>query len=182
MVDATLTTNIDWTLKYKYSINSKSFLKHINNNKDVGYIDSRNYIQVKYNRVIYLAHRIIWELFNPKLEDGEIIDHIDGNKLNNSIENLRVTTYSGNNRNRKLSSKNNVGITGIRYRSMNNGKNKYYIAMWSDKNDVQQSKYFSINTLGEEIALQNAIMLRKIMIEQRNIEGAGYTNLHIGNI
>lgn len=182
MVESTLTTNIDWSLKYRYDLNSKSFLKHIDNGRDAGYIDPRNYIQVKYNGVIYLAHRIIWELFNPKLENGEVIDHIDGNRLNNSIENLRVTTYSGNNRNRKLSCKNTIGVTGVRYRSMNDGKNQYYIAMWYDIDDIQQSKYFSINVLGKEIALQSAIELRQIMIQRRNTEGAGYTNLHIGNI
>lgn len=182
MVASRLTTEIDWALKYKYDITSKSFLKHIDNNKDTGYIDSRNYIQIKYDGVIYLAHRIIWELFNSKLKDGEIIDHIDGNRLNNAIENLRVTTYSGNNRNRQLSCKNTIGITGIKYRSMNNGANEYYIAYWSDINDIQQSKYFSITKLGKENALQLAIALRKEMILRRNQEGAGYTALHIGDI
>ena len=41
------------------------------------------------------------------------IDHIDGNKLNNKIENLRAATASQNRMNSSVSSRNQVGIKGV---------------------------------------------------------------------
>lgn len=41
-----------------------------------------------------------------------IIDHIDGNPLNNRIENLRVTDRSGNTRNRAINARNRTGYKG----------------------------------------------------------------------
>lgn len=38
----------------------------------------------------------VYECFNGEFEDDKIIDHIDNNKLNNSIENLQCITQSEN--------------------------------------------------------------------------------------
>ena len=43
-----------------------------------------------------LAHRVIWELLNGNIPKGLVIDHIDGNKSNNLIENLRLATHQEN--------------------------------------------------------------------------------------
>lgn len=61
----------------------------------------------------YLAHRIVWELHYGKIPDGMCIDHIDGNGLNNKIENLRVTTLSSNQRNTRIKRNNKTGIMGV---------------------------------------------------------------------
>ncbi|MDA7436471.1 HNH endonuclease [Synechococcus sp. AH-601-B19] len=45
-------------------------------------------------------HRIIWTIINGDIEEGMVIDHIDRDKCNNKIENLRCVTQSENNRNR----------------------------------------------------------------------------------
>jgi HNH endonuclease len=37
-------------------------------------------------------HRYIWEKYNGKIKDGYHVHHIDGNKDNNSIENLQLIT------------------------------------------------------------------------------------------
>lgn len=44
-------------------------------------------------------HRAVWEYYNGKIPDGLAIDHIDRNADNNQIENLRLVTYSENNKN-----------------------------------------------------------------------------------
>ena len=41
-------------------------------------------------------HRVVYEAFGGKIGEGREIDHIDGNKHNNDITNLRVLTRSQN--------------------------------------------------------------------------------------
>lgn len=65
------------------------------------------------NRKRYYTHRVVWELLNGPIPEGMCIDHIDGNGLNNRVENLRVTTLSMNQRNRKMVKTNRTGIHGV---------------------------------------------------------------------
>lgn len=48
-----------------------------------------------------MISRVIWELFNGDIPEGMIIDHKDGNTLNNKPSNLRLATPSQNCFNRK---------------------------------------------------------------------------------
>lgn len=65
----------------------------------------------------FLTHRVIWELVNGPIPKGMCIDHIDGNGLNNRLENLRVTTLSINQRNRGISRNNRTGTAGVFHHS-----------------------------------------------------------------
>lgn len=60
-----------------------------------------------------LASRVIWEMLRGSIPPGMCIDHIDGNKLNDRIENLRVATLSENQRNRRLQKNCSMRIHGI---------------------------------------------------------------------
>lgn len=61
----------------------------------------------------YYTHRVIWELMAGPIPAGLCIDHIDGNGLNNRWVNLRVTTLSENQRNRRLSKNSRTGVMGV---------------------------------------------------------------------
>lgn len=50
-----------------------------------------------------LVHRVVWFIHNGPIPEGMEIDHLDRVKLNNSIENLRLVTRSGNCHNIKSS-------------------------------------------------------------------------------
>lgn len=60
-------------------------------------------------------HRLI---MGAKL--GEVIDHRDGNGLNNSRSNLRFATKSQNNRNSRLRADNSSGYKGVYWDRINN--------------------------------------------------------------
>jgi hypothetical protein len=61
-------------------------------------------------------HRAILErAIRRPLEKGEIVDHIDGNTLNNCRSNLRLATAAENQRNRRLSKRNTTGYKGVSY-------------------------------------------------------------------
>lgn len=68
-------------------------------------------IQVRVLGKSYYLHRIIWKMIYN--EDPDVIDHIDGNPLNNRIDNLRNCSVRQNSLNQKLFKNNTSGITGV---------------------------------------------------------------------
>ncbi len=62
----------------------------------VPFVGFFKYPQVVYNGAQYTVHRLMVETFLEKDENKPIVNHIDGNKMNPRIENLELTTYSGN--------------------------------------------------------------------------------------
>lgn len=71
-----------------------------------------------------LLHRFI---LNPN--NNEIVDHIDGDKLNNRTSNLRIVTKSQNAMNSKIRANSRTGITGVHF----------------DKRDSVYQAYISVN-------------------------------------
>ena len=76
------------------------------------------YINIRIDGQSHQAHRLAWFYVNNVWPDGDI-DHIDGNKKNNRIENLRSVTRTVNQQNiRKAYSGNKCGMLGV-YRQKN---------------------------------------------------------------
>lgn len=86
----------------------------------VGSLQNRGYLSVRLNKKLYLTHRLIYLYHNGVLP--EFIDHINGNKLDNHIENLRPATLAQNGFNAKLSNRNTSGVKGV---SWNKRYNKW---------------------------------------------------------
>lgn len=68
-----------------------------------GSLGKRGYLEVSLckgsTKRHYTLHKLVMEHFVPNPENKPCIDHIDGNKLNNQIENLRWVTYKENTNN-----------------------------------------------------------------------------------
>lgn len=88
---------------------------------------------------------------------GYMVDHIDGNCLNNTRGNLRILTHQQNNQNRNNVPKSNTGILGV-YRK-NNGK---YMSDIGDR------------TIGTYNTLDEAIIARCNAVIEANANGAMY--------
>jgi hypothetical protein len=82
------------------------------------------YYSVQINGKIYRNHRIIFLMHHGFFPVQ--VDHINGDTLNNCIENLRAATTFGNNQNRKKSSNNTSGHKGVVWHK---GKKKWQVQM-----------------------------------------------------
>ena len=52
-------------------------------------------------RKLVAVHRELWEEANGPIPDGFVVDHIDRNRLNNSLDNLRLLSGADNKANTK---------------------------------------------------------------------------------
>ena len=82
-------------------------------NKPAGTVNNRGYVVVGMCGKIYLAHRVCWSLYNQRLAlETEIVDHKRGKENGNGIDNLLLSTSSGNNINIRLG-RNTSGHRGV---------------------------------------------------------------------
>jgi hypothetical protein len=70
------------------------------------------YSRVRFQGRLLGAHRVAFALYHGRWPTAEI-DHIDGNRGNNRISNLREATHAENMRNRKIHSTNVSGVPGV---------------------------------------------------------------------
>lgn len=75
------------------------------------------YLQLELNGKPYKCHRIIWEMHNGEVPENLMIDHEDGNGLNNKIENLRIVDGFESAKNYPLLSSNASGVSGVNWHS-----------------------------------------------------------------
>ena len=67
--------------------------------KPRGFTDRTNggYNRVHAQGVTMMAHRIVWMFVHGPISAGRVINHRDGNRLNNRIDNLEAITVRQNN-------------------------------------------------------------------------------------
>ena len=83
--------------------------------KLAGSFSNNGYRQVQLDGTNYRVHRIIYEMFNGEIEEGYLIDHINGNKSDNRLENLRLATPTQNQANSIRGVNNTSGYKGVSY-------------------------------------------------------------------
>jgi hypothetical protein len=100
----------------RWKVRTRGHLGYKEPGSVAGWINGQGYRVVGGARIpgrYQQAHRIIWSFLNGEIPEGMMIDHIDGNKLNNRIENLRCVSAQDNLRNMKRSRLNKTGTTGV---------------------------------------------------------------------
>jgi hypothetical protein len=134
---------------------------------------------VNYNGGKLLAHRVVWVLYYGYIEPELIIDHLDGDPFNNTVSNLRKTTIRINNRNQRLPKNNSTGVIGVGFTKDKYGVINGYRVHWSDITGKDRTKRFSFCKYPDELsAFKAAKAFRLKIIEEMNLEGAGYSDRH----
>lgn len=81
--------------------------------EEAGYFDERcGYRKVRVSGKMYYTHRIIYLMHHGYMPESSL-DHIDRNKTNNKIENLREVSVQCNARNIDTPVNNKTGVKGI---------------------------------------------------------------------
>jgi hypothetical protein len=102
-----------------------------------GTLANTGYWQIQICKRFYLAHRLIFLMHKGYLPDE--LDHIDGNKLNNCIDNLRETTKSQNQFNKGLMKNNTSGVKNVHWCNTSN-KWRVLISVNGKQKDFGQFK------------------------------------------
>jgi len=141
-----------------------------------GYTDKDGYSSIGLNGNRYLNHRIIWCLFNGYIDPEKQIDHRNGDRVDNRIENLQLVTPMVNSQNKALSCDNTTGVIGV---SLSQTRGYwYYKAQYYDLSWKLKQKCFYILRLGEAEAFRMAVEYRKCKINELNSLGASYSDRH----
>lgn len=77
--------------------------------------NSRGYIVFNYKGKQYRAHRVIWQIHNGDIPSNMEIDHINHDKTDNRIENLRLVDRTENGRNQSRRNDNSSGFCGVHW-------------------------------------------------------------------
>lgn len=105
----------------------------------------RGYIRIVIDNKKYMSHRLAW-LYTFGEWPPKFIDHVNGDKSDNSLTNLRVATRSENGYNTTTPKNNTSGIKGVHWHV---GEEKWRGRMNVDGIEVQVGKWDNL----EEAAL-----------------------------
>lgn len=121
-----------------------------------GNIMKIGYRKIKAGGKDLYAHRIAWYMTYGRIPKGGQIDHINGSRADNRIENLREVTNQENHKNRKKPSDNTSGVVGVTW---DKGSKKWradikvdcknkYLGMFDDFDEAAKAREAAEKDLG----------------------------------
>lgn len=114
------------------------------------------YIYVRVNTQKYGLHKLVALTFIPNLENKPIPNHLDGDKLNNSVSNLEWATYSENNKhNHKI--------------GLNKGHKRKIIQFDLNMNEIK--RYETIKSASNELNISLSCIKDVLKEKQKSSKG-----------
>lgn len=110
------------------------------------------YTQIRIKGKLFLAHRLAWFYVNAEWP-AQLIDHEDGDGLNNKWLNLRQANSISNGRNCGLSSNNKSGVNGVYWNKANN--------RWVAEGHCTEGSVHKKTNLGSYVKLEDAKLARE---------------------
>lgn len=115
-IDENSPSGLTWLPRNDRQFNhSNQYAGNINTYKKKNYSCWKLSLAYKGKSYSLKCSRIIFLLKHGYLTDGKIVDHADGNPLNNKVDNLREVTEYQNNQNSKLPKTNTSGHKGVHW-------------------------------------------------------------------
>ncbi|MCP4060719.1 MAG: HNH endonuclease [Pseudoalteromonas sp.] len=116
--------------------------------KRCGGLNSSGYVVLRFDGKLQYAHRVIYSMMVGDVSGG-CIDHVNGNRADNRLANLRLVSRAENNKNSTIQKNNVSGVTGVHF---DKGTSKFRVQI-SVKNKTKH-----IGVYGE---LSEAVKARK---------------------
>lgn len=121
----------------------------------------KQYWVVRKDRRLFLAHRVIYVLLNKEeIPKDKVIDHIDGNGLNNKIENIRLVSQIEN----CISSNKSKSNTGQKHITK---QGSFLVLDISNEYNGKIIRKRSILKYGYEEALKQLVNIRDAFLKQQ---------------
>jgi hypothetical protein len=106
-----------------------------------GYLRGRVYLKT------LSAHRVVWAIHYGEWPKDDI-DHINHDRLDNRISNLRSVTRKNNNKNRSMRTDNTSGIMGVSWHKrtkkwiayIHSDKGRKYLGLFSEKEEAESAR------------------------------------------
>jgi hypothetical protein len=116
------------------------------------YKDHNGYLRVKLSGKTYKVHRIIAQTYIKNSDNKPCVNHIDGNKANNTVDNLEWCTYSDNTKH-AYDTGLKVPYIGIK----DHGNNKFY-KEWKEL--IKNGE--SMRTIGKQYGVSHKTVSRVV--------------------
>ena len=130
--------------RYRYCPDTGNFYakqsipKHYKAGAKVGHLNSNGYVMLSCEGKTVRAHRAAWLMHYGEMPDGQI-DHVNGDRADNRIENLRVVTNQENQMNKRVQSNNKGGTQGV-YWDKRRGKYQVHLKAGGVKKSLGRFK------------------------------------------
>lgn len=117
----------------------------------------------------YSVHRVIAKMHGFDISND--IDHIDGDKINNRIENLRPASRTQNSMNRIKNATNRTGIKGLSIVTNKQGRKYFHCEITANKK--RNHKYFPYCDENKQSAIDWLFITRNELHKQFSNHGSG---------